>query len=195
MRIGFCRNKYSFKNSIEDILTRLDNLHHSIPTSEKASIEKVQARRSRIEHHRYDHKEEDGTVIAESLKFIMYFVEFWLDANVGTEIGPELLAKIQLIIFSYNEREGLAEYRLKQWMKKHWPDWDEEQSDYPEEFEGTYDCPICDQCHLVIERRTGSVRRRGSASTGCRRRPTLRSATGRPTRWRSTGGSLSRSTH
>ena len=137
--------------SIKDILTRLDNLHDSIPVSEKATIEKIQARRNRIEHHRYDHKEEDGTVIAESLKFIMYFVEFWLEANVGTEIGPELLAKIQRMIFSYNEREGLAEYRLKQWMKKHWPDWDEEQSDFPEEFEGTLDCPICDQCHLVIE--------------------------------------------
>jgi hypothetical protein len=100
--------------SIKDILTRLDNLRDPIPTSEKAIIEKIQARRNRIEHHRYDHKEEDGTVIAESLKFIMYFVEFWLEANLGTEIGPELLAKIQRIIFSYNEREGLAEYRLKQ---------------------------------------------------------------------------------
>jgi hypothetical protein len=131
--------------SIKDILTRLDNLHHSIPASEKAIIEKIQARRNRIEHHRYDHKEEDETVIAESLKFIMYFVEFWLEANLGTEISPELLAKIQRIIFSYSEREGLAEYRLKQWMKKHWPDWDEEQSDYPEEFEGTHDCPIFEQ--------------------------------------------------
>jgi hypothetical protein len=136
---------------IKDILMRLDNLHHSIPTEEKAIIEKIQARRNRIEHHRYDHKEEDGTVIAESLQFIMYFVEFWLEANLGTEIGPELLAKIQRIIFSYNEREALAEYRLKQWTKKHWSDWDEEQSDYPEEFRGTLDCPICGQCHLVIE--------------------------------------------
>ena len=60
----------------------------------------------------------------------MYFVEFWLEANLGTEIGPELLAKIQRIILSYNEREAFAEYRLNQWMKKHWPDWDEEQSDF-----------------------------------------------------------------
>jgi hypothetical protein len=89
---------------IKDILTRLDNLQHSIPADEKAIIEKIQARRNRIEHHRYDHKEEDTTVIAESLKFIMYFVEFWLEAKVDTEIGPELLARIQRIIFSYNER-------------------------------------------------------------------------------------------
>jgi hypothetical protein len=45
----------------------------------------------------------------------------------------------------------LADFRLKQWYKKYWPDWDEKQSDCPEESEGTLDCPICDQCYLVIE--------------------------------------------
>jgi hypothetical protein len=136
---------------IKDILTRLDNLHHSIPADEKAIIEKIQARRNRIEHHRYDHKEEDTTVIAESLKFIMYFVEFWLEANLGADIGPELLANIQRIIFSYNEMEELAQYRLEQWIEKRWPDWDKGDSDCPEEFDGTHDCPICDQSYLVIE--------------------------------------------
>ena len=58
---------------IRDILARLDNIGLGLPKEQRSTIEKIQLRRNRIEHHRYDHKEEDETIIAESLKFILFF--------------------------------------------------------------------------------------------------------------------------
>ena len=64
---------------IREALTRLENLGLGIPAEEKKTIENIQRVRNRIEHHRYDHNEaEDETIIAASLKFILYFVEFEL---------------------------------------------------------------------------------------------------------------------
>ena len=64
---------------IREALTQLENLGLGIPAEEKKTIENIQRVRNRIEHHRYDHNEaEDETIIAASLKFILYFVEFEL---------------------------------------------------------------------------------------------------------------------
>jgi uncharacterized protein YbaR (Trm112 family) len=136
---------------IKDILSRLENLNLGIPDEQRSIIQKIQIRRNRIEHHRYDRKDEDETIIAESLKFIMYFVEFVLELNLGADIEPRLLHEIQGMIFSYNEMDALADNRLKQWMKATWPAWDEYETDAPDEFIGTLDCPICRQSYLVIE--------------------------------------------
>ena len=135
---------------IKDILTRLDNIGLALPKEQRSIIEKIQQRRNRIEHHRYDHKEEDETVIAESLKFILFFVDDVLKRKLEADINAAQLRQIQAIVFKHNELYGIAMHRLDGWMKGEWPSWDEQKEDTPDAFEGTLDCPVCGQTFLVI---------------------------------------------
>ena len=73
---------------VREALTRLENLGLGIPAEEKRTIENIQRVRNRIEHHRYDHNEkEDDAVIAASLKFILFFVEFVFQRMACTRFG------------------------------------------------------------------------------------------------------------
>ena len=135
---------------IKEILQRLENLGLGLHKDLQSTIEKIQKRRNRIEHHRYDHKEEDEVVIAESLQFILLFVEFDLKMTLQDDIPEETLREIQQIVFKHRELCSIASHRLEQWMHEQWPEWDEQQEDSPDEFEGTMDCPICRQSYLLI---------------------------------------------
>jgi hypothetical protein len=136
---------------IREALARLENLGLGIPDEEKKTIENIQRVRNRIEHHRYDHNEkEDDAIIASSLKFILYFVEFVLDRKLDGDIDGEILRDINHRVFEYNELHGLAQHRFHEWLRSEWPNWDEEKEDIPEEFEGTHSCPECRQDWLVI---------------------------------------------
>jgi hypothetical protein len=134
-----------------EALTRLENLGLAVPTDEKKTIENIQKVRNRIEHHRYDHNEqEDDAIIAASLKFILYFVEFVLEGKLEGEIDGKILRDINHRVFEYNERQGLAEHRFNEWAHTEWPDWNEEDENIPEEFGGTLPCPECRQDWLVM---------------------------------------------
>lgn len=136
---------------VREALTRLDNLGLGIPVEERTTIENIQRVRNRIEHHRYDHNEkEDSAVIAASLKFILFFVEFVFERKLDGVIDPQLLRDINHRVFEYNERFNLAEHRLNQWAKEEWPAWNAEEEDIPEEFPGTLPCPECRQDWLVM---------------------------------------------
>ncbi len=136
---------------VREALTRLENLGLGIPAEERKTIENIQRVRNRIEHHRYDHnKNEDGAVIAASLKFILFFVEFVFERKLDGVIDAKLLRDINHRVFEYNESYSLAEHRLNQWAKKEWPDWNAEEVDIPEEFSGTLRCPECRQDWLVM---------------------------------------------
>jgi hypothetical protein len=121
-----------------------------LPKEQRLIIEKIQQRRNRIEHHRYDHREEDETIIAESLKFILFFVDEVLRRKLDLDIDPALLREIQGIVFEHNELYSVAMHRLEIWMKDEWPSWNDKENDTPEEFGGTVDCPVCRQTFLVI---------------------------------------------
>ncbi len=140
----------SFTAGVKDILVRLDNLGLGLRKPQRSVIENIQKRRNRIEHHRYDHKEEDEAIIAESLQFIMFFVDDVLKRKLESNIEPVLLREIQDIIFKHQELYGIAEYRLEKWLKEAWLDWDAQKEDSPVGFCGTVDCPICRQTFLVI---------------------------------------------
>ena len=136
---------------VREALTRLENLGLGIPAEEKKTIENIQRVRNRIEHHRYDHNEkEDEGVIASSLKFILYFIEFVLKQNLDKKVEGRVLRDINHRVFEYNERQGLAEFRFNEWARKEWPDWKEEEEDIPDEFPGTMRCPDCRQDWLVM---------------------------------------------
>ncbi len=136
---------------VREALTRLENLGLGIPDEEKKAIENIQRVRNRIEHHRYDHNEkEDDAIIAASLKFILFFVEFVFERKLDEKIDPKVLRDINRRVFEYNESYSLAEHRLNQWAKKEWPAWTEEEEDLPEEFGGTMRCPECRQDWLVM---------------------------------------------
>ena len=141
----------SFTVAISELLVRLENLKLGIPADQKEIINKIQKRRNRIEHHRYNQSKEDEKIIAESLKFILCFVEHYLDEKLEVDIDAELLRKIQRLVLEYNELYSLAEYRLEKWMKEQWPDWNPEEVNTPNEFAGTLDCPICRESYLVID--------------------------------------------
>lgn len=137
---------------IREALVRLENLGLGIPAEEKKTIENIQKVRNRVEHHRYDHSEEEHeAVIAASLKFILYFVEFVLGRKLDGQIDGKVLREINHRVIEYNEREALADHRLNEWLRLKWPNWKEDDDDMPKEFAGTARCPECRQDWLVIE--------------------------------------------
>ena len=74
---------------IKEALSRLENLGLGLPKQQRSIIENIQRRRNRIEHHRYDHRQEDETVIAESLQFILFFVDSVLRGRLEADIPPD----------------------------------------------------------------------------------------------------------
>ncbi len=134
---------------IKEALSRLENLGLGLPKQQRAIIENIQKRRNRIEHHRYDQKEEDEVVIAESLQFILFFVDNVLRGKLEADIPAETLREIQRIVYERDQLYGIAMHRLERWMHDTWPDWNNEQTDTPDEFVGTNDCPICRDSFLV----------------------------------------------
>jgi hypothetical protein len=134
---------------VREALNRLENLDLGIPDDEKKTIENIQKSRNRIEHRRYDRNEnEDDEIIASSLKFILYFVEFALERKLEEHIDAALLRDIHHRVFEYNERVAVAEFRFNEWARRQWPEWEE--GEIPKEFEGTLQCPECRQDWLVI---------------------------------------------
>lgn len=138
---------------VREALTRLENLGLGIPADERKTIESIQRIRNRIEHHRYDHSEgEDDAIIAASLKFILYFVEFVLERRLDGHIDGKVLRDINSRVIEYNERQALARHRLDEWLRAEWPEWREEEEDTPAAFPGTDRCPECRQDWLVMRR-------------------------------------------
>ena len=134
----------------KEALIRLENLGLGLPKQSQDVIERIQKRRNRIEHHRYDHKEEDETIISESLAFILFFVEGVLNAKLERDVPAETLRAIQGLVYDRQDLDWIAMYRFEQWMHEVWPEWNNEESDSPDEFRGTVDCPICRDSYLVI---------------------------------------------
>lgn len=135
---------------IKECLTRLENLGIGLPKQPQTIIEKIQKRRNRIEHHRYDHQKEDEVTIAESLQFILFFVDNVLKEKLEADIRPETLREIQRIVYERDHLYWIAIHRLETWMHETWPTWNNEESDTPDEFSGTLDCPVCRQSFLII---------------------------------------------
>jgi hypothetical protein len=135
---------------IKEALTRLENLGLGLPKQPQEVIERIQKRRNRIEHNRYDHKEEDEIIISESLAFILFFADRVLKAKLENDVSPGILRKIQSLVYERQDLYWIAMHRLEQWMHETWPDWNNEESDIPGPFGGTHDCPICRHTHLVI---------------------------------------------
>lgn len=135
---------------IKEALSRLENLGLDLPKQQRAVIENIQRRRNRIEHHRYDHKEEDELIIAESLQFILFFVDNELRGKLEEDIPAETLREIQSIVYERDQLYWIATGRLENWMKEAWPSWNPQVLDSPDEFEGTVDCPICRDSFLVM---------------------------------------------
>ncbi|MCR8921607.1 hypothetical protein NO559_02415 [Dasania sp. GY-MA-18] len=136
-----------------EILIRLENLNLGIPEEQAKAIRNLQSKRNRIEHHRYDHEDEDRELISQALKFILYFMEFQLQKLPEGLIEPELLENIRELVTDYNERHGVANHRLETWLKEKWPEWNIEEENTPEEFIGTDTCPQCRHEYLVMEQK------------------------------------------
>jgi hypothetical protein len=134
---------------IKEALARLENLGLGLPKQQRTVIENIQKRRNRIEHHRYDQKEEDEVVIGESLQFILFFVDSVLRGKLEADISPETLREIQRIVYERDQLYWIAMHRLEAWMHETWPEWNNELADTPDEFSGTNDCPICRDSFLV----------------------------------------------
>ncbi|MEI9930408.1 MAG: hypothetical protein WDM89_07595 [Rhizomicrobium sp.] len=89
-------------------------------------------------------------IIADSFKFILFFVEDELKRELRTSIADSALQSIRAAIYKRNELEAIADRRLNDWMKDSWPEWDEKIEDTPEQFSGTDDCPVCRESYLVM---------------------------------------------
>lgn len=135
---------------IKEAITRLENLKLGLPKQEQGIIDRIQKRRNRIEHHRYDHMKEDEVIIAESLQFILFFVDNVLHGKLESDIPANTLQEIQRIVYEQDQLYWIAMHRLEAWMRETWPTWNNEESETPDEFEGTHDCPICGQGFLIL---------------------------------------------
>lgn len=136
-----------------EILVRLENLKLGIPEDQAKAVRNLQFKRNSIEHHRYDHQDEDRELISQALRFILYFMEFQLNQQPERLIEPELLSDIRELVEDYNERYAIADLRLESWMKEKWPSWNPEVEDTPNEFIGVSDCPQCRNEYLVMEQK------------------------------------------
>lgn len=136
---------------LAESLVRLENLNLGIPDEQEAILRKIQKRRNRIEHHRYDKKQEDEKIIAESLKFILFFVEEILQERLDNDIQANLIVNIQNVILDYYERHGIVHKRIEKYIQSKWPEWEPCTMDLPEDFEGTLECPVCQYESLVFE--------------------------------------------
>ena len=134
----------------KEAMNRLENLGLGLFKQSSEVIEKMQGRRNRIEHHRYDHKDEDNQTLSDSLAFILFFVGEVLNERLDNDLTPERLRAIQDHVYDRQDLYWIASHRLERWMHQHWPQWNEEETDTPDEFRGTLDCPICRQEFLVI---------------------------------------------
>lgn len=143
-------NDDSFTVGVKDALNLLDNIGAGIHKEPRKWIEDLQKRRNRIEHHRYEEEEKDQEVISEAISFAFFFIEAVLEEEFHNDIGEELMRDIQPLIFKEKEQAWAAMFRLDLWLKKTWPSWNPEESDMPEEFDGTLDCPICREEYLAI---------------------------------------------
>ncbi|MBE0574385.1 MAG: hypothetical protein IH613_00655 [Desulfuromonadales bacterium] len=135
---------------IKEALTRLENLGSGLSKEPQEVIERIQKRRNRIEHHRYDHMEEDEKIISESLAFILFFVDGVLKGKLEDDVPADTLREIQRLVYDRQDLSWIAMHRVEQWMLEIWPEWNNEESDTPEEFSGTLDCPICRESYLVL---------------------------------------------
>ena len=144
-------NDDSITVGINEIIARLDNLKIGLPKEEQDIIKKIQKRRNRIEHHKYEKDGNDQFIIGESLKFVQYFLESKLDEKLHSHIDRGLLDEIEKAIYNYRELEAIAHSRLDHFLKKIFPDWDRELEDIPREFPGTLDCPVCNNSFLVVD--------------------------------------------
>ncbi|MCS3467933.1 hypothetical protein M2401_001658 [Pseudomonas sp. JUb42] len=147
-------NDDSLTVGIREALVRLENLGQGLPPEPRAIIERIQKKRNRIEHHRYDHQAEDEEIISESLQFIFFFVDGVLKKKLERDVPPEMLRQIQGLIYDRQDLYWIAGHRLDQWLADTWPNWNDEESDMPGDFEGTIDCPICHQTYLVVDHHT-----------------------------------------
>jgi len=137
---------------VREALVRFDNLGVPFPKEHRDTIESIQRIRNRIEHHQYDHEaKSDEAIIAASLKFILYFIEFTLQRKPSADIEATLLRDITKRVLEYDEQSVLAEHRIEKWLSETWPNWNQSIEDTPEEFEGTLPCPECSQEWLVIK--------------------------------------------
>lgn len=135
---------------IREALARLDNLGLGLHKQPREVIERIQKRRNSIEHHRYDHKEEDEVIISESLAFILFFADSVLKVRLENDIPTETLREIHGLVYDRRDLYWIAMHRLESWMHETWPEWNDEESDTPDEFDGTLDCPVCRQEYLVM---------------------------------------------
>jgi len=70
--------------------------------------------------------------------------------DVMTPDEHGLVLPMKRKVLEYNELQGIAEFRFHYRAKKQWPEWNIEDEDIPEDFEGTHDCPECTRCYLVL---------------------------------------------
>lgn len=82
-----------------------------------------------MEHHRYDHKEEDDEILSESFAFILFFVDGVLKGKLERDVLPETLREIQRFEVGSLEPKYLIRLLLQRkreirWLllsKAHWP--------------------------------------------------------------------------
>ncbi len=144
-------NDDSVTVGINEIIARLDNLNIGLPKEEQDIIKKIQKRRNRIEHHKYEKDDNDHFIIGESLKFIQYFSESKLNERLHNHIDRVLLDEIEKAIYDYQELEAIANSRLDHFLSKVFPEWNPEYEACPEKFPGTIDCPVCNNTFLVVD--------------------------------------------
>jgi len=73
-----------------------------------------------------------------------------LKDKLERDVPAETLREIQRLVYGRQDLYWIAMHRFEQWMHDTWPEWNNEESDTPEEFSGTLDCPICRQSYLLI---------------------------------------------
>ena len=97
-------NDNSLTVGMKDIFGRFKNLGVNLDTDDRKTIEELQKRRNRIEHHHYNEDENDSLVIGKSLRFVYFFMKKHLDDTLESHLDNETYNKVREIILKYEER-------------------------------------------------------------------------------------------
>ena len=100
--------------SLDEILARYNNLGISLDHKQIGILKNLQARRNRIEHHRFEPDDSHFYVIGKSLKFLYYFLPDHLDCSLEDFLDEDIYRKSRELILEYEERLEEAEKEVEE---------------------------------------------------------------------------------
>lgn len=88
---------------LKELLVRYRNLSIGLSQDEIDTLQDLQSRRNRIEHHKYERSEKDSHTIGMALKFLHEFFPSHFGCTLEDHLDSKMYAQVRDTIFKYQE--------------------------------------------------------------------------------------------